>query len=334
MLSRIYRTESEIRKRQINTLKIFNDNVTEVQENSEYKVTFNSGRNELNLLVSLTPEFPNEKPILKISPSVSHPWVNGDGEITSAPGLLNFTVHSDLGRVVQAIIREFERTPPPLASDHSTTSITSPTNPILESDSVGRASPSYHLSFMGRQTFSPPPLSTNTSTTQSVAFPELNTLSLEELQYLSESTDRQEEFIDNLPQMKEMNKTVDDLILQVEELAISNLTKRERLDDLKKAIDERIEEVTKLAFETERLNATYQTLSDNYAPRNIQEQLKLAANKEDRKSEKIAESFLNGELEVDKFLSIYLQSRMLSHTRRTKEEKLSQQLDRLEKAGF
>lgn len=30
---------------------------------------------------------------------------------------MQFTVHSDLGRVVQAIIREFERRPPPLVGD-------------------------------------------------------------------------------------------------------------------------------------------------------------------------------------------------------------------------
>lgn len=35
---------------------------------------------------------------------------------------LQFTIHSDLGRVVQAIIREFQRTPPPLASNSTVVS--------------------------------------------------------------------------------------------------------------------------------------------------------------------------------------------------------------------
>lgn len=53
------------------------------------------------------------RPILKISPSINHLWVNASGdEIINAPGLLNFTRHSDLGRVVQAVIRELQRRPP------------------------------------------------------------------------------------------------------------------------------------------------------------------------------------------------------------------------------
>lgn len=37
---------------------------------------------------------------------------------------MQFTVHSDLGRVVQAIIREFERRPPPVVGDAGGTSTT------------------------------------------------------------------------------------------------------------------------------------------------------------------------------------------------------------------
>lgn len=45
--------------------------------------------NNLSLKVFLSPEFPQDKPTLKIVPSVIHPWVNSDGEVTSAPGLLS-----------------------------------------------------------------------------------------------------------------------------------------------------------------------------------------------------------------------------------------------------
>ncbi|XP_022899918.1 vacuolar protein sorting-associated protein 37A [Onthophagus taurus] len=331
MLSRVYRTESEIRKRQINTLKVFNDNVNEINEGNEYQVSFQAGGNDFSLVISLTADFPNEKPILKIIPFVVHPWVNGDGEITSAPGLLNFTVHSDLGRVVQAVIREFERNPPPLVSEQlNNSNITSPTVPMGEIDNMGRVSPNYHLNYVNRLSFSPP----TSSGFQTIAFPELNNLSLDELQFLNENEDRLEEFLENLPQMKEMNRRLDDTILNVEEMADSNLSKEEQLVNLQKGIDERIEEVTKLAFENERLNVKYQSLSDKYSPRNIQEELKLAAEQSERDTEKIAESFLKGEMDVDKFVTLFMQSRALTQMRKTKEEKLSQQLESLERAGF
>lgn len=234
---------------------------------------------------------------------------------------------------------------------------------MKETISVGRASPNFTLNYMGRPNLTISNQINSVNLVQSVAFPKLNTLTLEELQELNESEILQEEFIEELPQIKEMNKTVDDLISQVEELAESNLSKQEKLEELKKGVDDRLEEVTKLAFETERLNLTYQTLSANYSPRNIkvlfydkstnnmnhtfyvvinksrfflffQALLTSAAQEAETNSEKVAQSFLNGEMDVDKFVNIYLQVRTLSQTRKTKEEKLTQQLHYLERAGF
>lgn len=143
MISRIFRGENDNaavkRKRQIDTLKIFNDNVVELREDVEYQVEFESGDMRMAIMVSLSPEFPLEKPVLRVSPPVNHSWCNEHSEITSAPGLLNFTVHSDLGRVVQAIIREFSKNPPQLKDDLSLASN------ISHRELTDRASPSYSL---------------------------------------------------------------------------------------------------------------------------------------------------------------------------------------------
>jgi ESCRT-I complex subunit VPS37 len=263
MFQKIYRSDADIRKHQINTLKIFNDNVVEICEGLEYQIAFKSGRNELCIHVSLSNEFPNEKPLLTISPAIVHPWVNAESEVVSAPGLLNFTIHSDLGRVVQAIIREFERNPPPLKNDCSTanitpgSAITSPTVPIRDNE---RSSPNYSAI----NNFSSP-----THLPKRLVFPELNKLTTEELEFLNNNVDRQQEFLNDLPPIKDQNKLLDDLIVQVEELAESNLSKQEQLKELRGNIDQRIEEVTKLAFENERLHVKYQNLSDKYSPINI-----------------------------------------------------------------
>ncbi|GJQ70224.1 putative modifier of rudimentary (Mod(r)) protein [Trypoxylus dichotomus] len=331
MLSRLYRSELEIRKRQIDTLKVFNDNVTEITEGSEYQVQFCAGGHNLILIVNLTKDFPNEKPIIKISPLIIHPWVNNEGEVISAPGLLNFTAYSDLGRVVQAIIREFVRTPPPLATDQQINNITSPTVPIRDCENMGKISPNYQSNYLSRHSFS---TSQATNVFQTIAFPELNSYALDELVFLSENEERREEFIDNLQQVRDMNKMLDDMISHIEELADLNLNKEQQLEELQKDIDLRIQEVTKLAFENERLNITYQNLSDKYSPENIKDQLKLAAEKSEAESEEIADAFLKGEIDVDKFVNVYIQSRTLTQMRKTKEEKLSQQLQSLKKAGF
>jgi len=335
MIPSIFRASTyENRRRQIDTLKIFNDNVLEIQADNEYQVRFRSGRNDLTLHVYLSKDFPNDKPSLKVLPVVLHPWVNRDGEICSAPGLLNFTVHSDLGRVVQAIIREFVRNPPHLANNDLAAS---PSIPIRNNDN-SKISPTFY------QKFSPPVQQTfqhiasnsllNTYQPQTLAFPELASMSVEELQFLNECSERREEFLDNLPQSKEMKKTLEDLMTQIEELVDSNLVKKEKIDELKQDVQLKVEEVTKLAFETENLIGAYQNLAEKYSPKNIKNLLHDAADEENNNSEKIAESFIRGDLDVEKFVLDYVKSRSLAQVRKTKEEKLSQQLQRLERAGF
>lgn len=66
----------------------------------------------------------------------------------------------------------------------------------------------------------------------------------------------------------------------------------------------------------------------------LQEELRKAARKADEESESIADDFLNGKIDVEKFLGLYLKTRALCQSRKTKEEKFSQQLSSLEKAGF
>lgn len=159
MLPRPYYTEQDMRKRQIDTLKVFNDHVVEVQENSEYRVEFHVNGKNMSLNIVLGPEFPNEQPSIYVNPPISHAWVAENcNQVVGAPGLLNFTLHSDLGRVVQAIIREFQKYVPSAGTEEAKSADASP-----------------------QRTFS----------TQSLMFPELSELTIEELQEVLENSDLQ-----------------------------------------------------------------------------------------------------------------------------------------------
>ncbi|XP_030751140.1 vacuolar protein sorting-associated protein 37A [Sitophilus oryzae] len=329
MIPLFYNREAENRKRQITTLKIFNDNVIEIVSDLEYEIPFQCGGDKLTLKISLSHDFPVEKPVLSVSPMVYHPWVNENGVITSAPGLINFSVHSDLGRVVQAIIRDFQRNPPRLAANNN---VISSNIPILGS-ADNRGSPN----FQSRSSLSPP----NDPTGQyqrknntASPFLDLNNLTVEELKFLNENDDRLMEFIEDIPPMRDQQKALDDLLVGIEELAEENLNKEEQIETLKEAVDSRIEEVNKLAFNNEKLYNVYQSLSEKYSPRNIQEELRKSAKEAEDESDKIADSFLQGDLDVDTFLNMFIKSKSLCQLRKTKEEKLCHQLDRLEKAGF
>jgi len=66
--------------------------VVELRENVDYQVEFQAGESRMAIMVSLSPNFPLEKPVLRVSPPISHPWCNEHSEITSAPGLLNVSI--------------------------------------------------------------------------------------------------------------------------------------------------------------------------------------------------------------------------------------------------
>ncbi|KAK9298971.1 hypothetical protein QLX08_007885 [Tetragonisca angustula] len=421
MISRIFRGENENvavkRKRQIDTLKIFNDNVVELREDVEYQVQFDAGERRMAIMVSLSPEFPLEKPALRVSPPVNHPWCNEHSEITSAPGLLNFTVHSDLGRVVQAIIREFSKNPPQLLEEISPGSVKS------HRDSQGRNSPSYCLqqypeisptSYNSYYTTQYPQYSsasantciynynhTNSSTVyvteshtkfgspsqhpayvassrsgslhnadvtrynsnqhgtylnshyvnanyhqqslpnqtqaklwQNITFPELNNLTNEELKLLSEDDDRLDEFLDKHSILKDINTAIDDAIDWVQNTAEANVAKEPELRELQSDVANKVQTVTALKARYDQLIQRYNKLSEAFTPDHIKECLKRAADESHEESERIAEDFLNRKIDVERFLSSYIECRKLGQARRTKEEKLAHQLNELKRAGY
>ncbi|XP_014603869.1 PREDICTED: vacuolar protein sorting-associated protein 37A [Polistes canadensis] len=420
MISRIFRGENENvavkRKRQIDTLKIFNDNVAELREDVEYQVQFNAGERRMAIMVSLSPEFPLEKPVLRVSPPINHPWCNEHSEITSAPGLLNFTVHSDLGRVVQAIIREFSKNPPqvieyvspgsakphrdlqgrnsPSYSLQQYTDIpptsynsyyntpfpqysTSGTNPCIYnynntnsgntyitdnqsktfgsasqhstyssssiSNTLHNASPSRYTTNQQRATYltytntnyhPTLPSCVQTKVVQSFIFPELNNLSNEELKKLNEDEDRQDEFLEKHSQLKDINTAIEDTIYLVEKTAKANAAKEPELKQLQADVTEKIQTVAVLKARYDQLIQRYNKLSEIFTPDQIKECLRQAADESHEESEKIAEDFLNGKVDVERFLSTYIECRKLGQARRTKEEKLAHQLNELKRAGY
>lgn len=102
------------RSKQIETLKQLNSGIREIQRDAEYRLGIScpNGLN-LSILLNLPPNFPQEKPRVTISPPALHPWVDPSSlRVTGAPGLNNFSVHSDLSRALREVVDEFQRRPP------------------------------------------------------------------------------------------------------------------------------------------------------------------------------------------------------------------------------
>nr|XP_021198393.2 vacuolar protein sorting-associated protein 37A [Helicoverpa armigera] len=302
MLPRQYFGEQEMRKRQIDTLKIFNDHVVEVKDNAEYRVEFIADAKNMSLTVILGPDFPNEKPTIFVNPPIPHPWIGeNSNQVIGAPGLLNYTLHSDLGRVVQAIIREFQKSMPKLSNSEE----------VPKSNDV---SPQANFNV------------------QSMMFPELNDCCVEELQEILHNTDLQDKIIEVNPQLVEMDLETEELMNSIENIAQENIAKQQQLDDLKTEVIDRISTIVQMKMNFEELNRKHMKLAEMYDPHRIRDCLKEAALKADEESEVIAEQFLTGNMPVETFIAKFAEKRGLGQARRAREERIAHQLAQLDRA--
>lgn len=303
----------DFRRRQIDTLKIFNDNVCQIAENEEYTIQFESAGRKFFLNVQLGKQFPCEKPKIVISPAVSHHWVKANGhDVEDAPGLLNYSQHSELGRVVQAIIREFEKFPPPLLS-------TNETSPNSSSVSSTDDSPVDNFSIQ---------LKTERN------LPNLSTMSLDELKKLDMDSEFFDDFIEEMSVVKHLNEELDSMINQVENISRENESKESNLNELKLKLSDDVTTLKELGEKCDQLNLKYIKKSEEFAPQHIRELLQIAVSNSDTECEKHVEQFLNGKIDVQTFLNYYTCSKKVSSERKAKEERLKHQLSALERAGI
>ncbi|XP_035902144.1 vacuolar protein sorting-associated protein 37A [Anopheles stephensi] len=320
-----------MRKRQIDTLKIFNHNVQEVKENEEYLVNFDCGGREIAINILLGGGFPNEKPKLIVSPILRHPWVNGTtGVIENAPGILNYTIHSDLGRIVQAVGREFEKHPPKFVNEPATS--TPQHHPQHHAPA-----PAHQASRNGNvQEFG----SENRNALLSPSHHEsadqfgLRNLTTDELNRLNTDDDYLEEFITKLPFVQHQNDEMDQLLAGIESLAVENLARKETVEERKAKVESLALEFKELGQQWETMNQRYQRKAEDFSPQHIKELLQIAVSTADGKSDDEAQRFLAGHSDVGTFLQNFIESRKLYTMRKAKEDRLVQQLTALERAAF
>uniref|UniRef100_A0A671NC96 Vacuolar protein sorting-associated protein 37A-like n=1 Tax=Sinocyclocheilus anshuiensis TaxID=1608454 RepID=A0A671NC96_9TELE len=105
------------RQRQIESLKAAHSNLAEIQKDVEYRLPFTVNNSTINVNILLPPQFPQEKPVVSVFPPVGHHLVDSNnGTMVTSPLIINFGMHSDLGKVIQSLLDEFWKSPPALMS--------------------------------------------------------------------------------------------------------------------------------------------------------------------------------------------------------------------------
>uniref|UniRef100_A0A663EIF7 VPS37A subunit of ESCRT-I n=1 Tax=Aquila chrysaetos chrysaetos TaxID=223781 RepID=A0A663EIF7_AQUCH len=331
------------KQRQIESLRGAHASIAEIQKDVEYRLPFTVNNLTININILLPPQFPQEKPVISVFPPVRHHLMDKQGVYVTGPLISNFTMHSDLGKIIQSLLDEFWKNPPVLAS--SSTSF-----PYLFNKPAGM--PPYAP--QGFPFLPPyPPQETNRTM---AAVPVAESVSS------SYTTDKPAApsygFIADLPlpvptaeavlQVGQNGFTykmpdVPDTFPELSELSISQLTSMNEqeevlleqfvtLPQLKQVLTDRdelvksIEELAKknLLLEPSLEAKRQMVLDKSCSPSALQARLKVAAHEAEEESDTIAEDFLEGKTEIDDFLSSFMEKRTLCHCRRAKEEKLQQ----------
>ncbi|XP_060039391.1 vacuolar protein sorting-associated protein 37A isoform X3 [Erinaceus europaeus] len=103
------------KQRLIESLRNSHSSITEIQKDVEYRLPFTVNNLTININILLPPQFPQEKPVISVYPPILHHLMDKQGVYVTSPLVNNFTMHSDLGKIIQSLLDEFWKNPPVLA---------------------------------------------------------------------------------------------------------------------------------------------------------------------------------------------------------------------------
>ncbi|XP_003221634.1 vacuolar protein sorting-associated protein 37A [Anolis carolinensis] len=351
------------KQRQIESLRSAHAAIAEIQKDVEYRLPFTVNNLTININILLPPQFPQEKPIISVFPPIRHHLMDKQGVYVACPLISSFTMHSDLGKIVQSILDEFWKNPPVLAPNSTSFPylynkpagipsypqnfpFLSPYRPSETNRSIASVPDSLSSGYTTDRPAAPSfgmisdlPLPVPTAETFSQgsqngfsykmpdvpdAFPELSDLSISQLTDMNEQEDILLEQFVNLPQLKQVINDKDDLVKSIEELAKKNLLLEPSLEAKRQAVLDKYEQLTQLKATFEKKMQRQHELSESCSASALQARLKVAAHEAEEESDTIAEDFLEGKTEIDDFLSSFMEKRTICHCRRAKEEKLQQ----------
>lgn len=305
------------RQRQIASIRSCCPNIVVVEADKEFRIPFVAEGNSFNLEIHLPSSFPHECPVLKVTPAATHPMLDDQYHVTGVPALTAFSMHTDLGRIIQGILMEFQNHPPKL----STVARTLP--PLLTSSGFGEPSATLNsCSIPFKGSMSP------------CQFPQLLKLSNSQLEELLKEDGKLQEFVDQLPEVLRSEEIRHLMVTQNEDLARKTLELKPTTEQRKHLLLQKVDEVNVLKEEFEQNSQVLEAQMQAYQPSTLQNNLRVATRAAEEEADTIAQQFLDGKLSTNQFLAKFMEVRTLGHVRRVKEEQLHAQLQELNRYSF
>jgi len=293
-----FQTDTRLsRQKQIHSLAVFHEAVECVSEGTEYRIKFRGpDQLQLALLIKLPSDFPTAQPHIFIEPCVAHKWVQpSTGRVTQAPGLLNFSPHSDLGMVVGAIRREFEKA-------ESLQVIAQPIVTRSQESVAGAAN----------KTASDP---------VQVA---VAALSKEELQEVLDNEVAFEKLLLSIdfPPLDSITENIKSMQEVITVTAQTNITLETEIETLRDALLCKVEEYHTKKLSLGQTAAKVKMLQSRVEGGVLADQLVRLSVDNEEKSDAIADKFLEKEMPVEDFLTEYIAIRQQSHLQKLKADKI------------
>lgn len=310
------------RIKQIKSLHNNNSNVVEVNRDFEYRVLFSSGKTLCTLHVNLPPQFPSEKPVVYVSPPLKHPWVDENMQVLGCKEINLFQMHTDLGKAIQTIVKEFKKNKPTILQSNYPVSSIAVGNLINTSEDVTSLTSSVSTTmYPGSCDQGPPPRQTTQSEIENIV-KQLEDLGRNKLEEICINPDLLLDYVHNMESVIELQNQRIELVEQNEIIAKENLAAEPIIEDLKVELKGTFEHYNDVYHSVEEKLRKQDEYHKNYDTNNIMNNLRIAILQAEEESEAIAEDFLKGSANLDKFLTTFLDKRKTCHLRRMKEERL------------
>eukprot|EP00644_Phytophthora_capsici_P012530 jgi/Phyca11/506886/fgenesh2_kg.PHYCAscaffold_23_\ len=279
----------------------------------------------------LPTEFPVKVPRLKASLPVQHRWLDAAGNVQSHPDLNNWTAHSDLGRIVTEIVTELR------VVANTASSNKPPVSPARSSSPAPAASlspyPGSRASYASSSRQSPQaqiphPKQQQTPDTSKMQrtqmpvipaiFPELEELSLSQIEKLNSDKHALKKFVKDLTSVKEFTQLRDEVLHSNMGIAKKTLSYESDLRALQEVVELQRTELRAAQQALAEKQARQQRIVARHRPDALLEQLSVAAKNVDNESDEIATQFAHGDIDVTQFIATYLPQRNLYHERTLK----------------
>jgi len=329
--------QANLKRKQVEALRSAYSNVKEVHRDTVYEVPLHP---PVSLVLTLNDGFPTTPPVVTVTPPVSHHWVDPNMYIIGCPKLKEWSSTMDLSKIVKSVSKEFEKTPPRILPNNipqpslypmlSPNGMPQPSGmmpqssgmyPNLASGSSSNLRPSGGQSmFASAATVSPayPPLPPKPAE----IFPELVSLSKQELEDLLSDDEKFEIFLSNLEKHKNIETIVKDLRDENDRVAAVTLEKQEELGQLQESLQLQKDLFKIKQSELDEKAKKLGEIMKKYSGSVIMGKLASETHRVEEESEDLAQQFLRGEIEINEFPKVFIEARKRFHRRAAKMEML------------